>query len=384
MHFLKFSNTTYLFLLLLFSVVLFYFNFSAREYGWDMPGYLGSYYQLGDHTNDEILQNVYSSIKAEAPIAQYDKMVGYSQNGNWNDFISKNADAFRLQIPYYSIKVLYVFFIFCFIKLGFTAPIAVFLPNLISFSITGFLMYAIFRKIFKNWNGISFILSILLLLLPPLRYLATIPSPDMLSLLFLTWFIYSVLQKHRLYIQAMILMLVIFTRPDCIVFCLSYLAFYFLYDFLKNRKFNFQAVIYGFLMIGIYMAILKINHYPGWGDVFYDSFIQRRKFITADAHFSFTTYYQILLENVVNFKKITLLAIVFFGVILYFSKSTWMKFLSSVIFINIYLKFIFFPAPGEYRFFISFLILLFIIAIYTTKDQITNLINKITFTASKN
>lgn len=384
MHFFKFGNYIYIFLLFIVSVFLFNFNFNEREYGWDMPGYLGSYFQLTDIPDNEILHNVYSSIEKEAPIPHYNKMVGYFENGNWNDFISKNPNAFKQQIPYYSIKVLYVFFIFCFIKIGFSAPMAVLLPNLISFFIFGFLLFSVFRKIFDNRNGISFIVTVLLLFLPPLRYLSTISSPDMLSLLFLTWFIYSVIQKDKLYIQSMILMLVVFTRPDLIVFCLSYLGFYFLYNYFKNKKIDGLAIIYGLIMIGLYMLILKINNYPGWADVFYDSFILRRKFITGEAHFSASTYYQILLENIVNFKKITLLAIVFLIVILYFSKSRWMKFFSFVIFCNIYLKFLFFPAPGEYRFFISFLILLFIIAIYTTKNQILNLINSANLTREKN
>ena len=64
----KLSNKLYLFLLFAISILLFYSNYQQREYGWDMPGYLGSYYLVENPTNNlEIQENVYSLIKSEAP-----------------------------------------------------------------------------------------------------------------------------------------------------------------------------------------------------------------------------------------------------------------------------------------------------------------------------
>lgn len=374
MTFEKLSNKTYLVILFTISLLLFYLNFEKREYGWDMPGYLGSYYLVENPTNNlEIQENVYSIIKSEAPKFQYDKMVGFHVKGNWNDWISKNGDAFNLQIPYYSIKVFYVFLIFCFHKIGFSLPIASFLPNIISFFIFGFLLYSIFKEILQGKKLIPFILTLILLLIPPFRYLATIPSPDMLTVLVLTWFGYSVVRKHGLYIQFMILMLVIFSRPDFIIFGISYLGIYFLYEFYKKRKINWMPVIFGIVMMATYFLILKINNYPGWKDVFYDTFIQRRRLINGNADFSFQEYRQIFLSNIINFKKITLISIVCLSAVFYFSKDLTVRSLAALLVINIYLKFLFFPAPGEYRFFIGFLLLLFITAIYAAKDKIRNL-----------
>lgn len=370
----KLSNKLYLFLLLAISILLFYSNYQQREYGWDMPGYLGSYYLVENPTNNlEIQENVYSLIKSEAPKFQYDKMVGFHVKGNWNDWISKNGAAFNLQIPYYSIKVFYVFLIFCFHKVGFSLPIAAFLPNIISFFIFGFLLFYILKEILKGKKLIPFILTLVILLIPPFRYLATIPSPDMLTVLFLTWFAFSVLKKHKLYIQFMILILVIFSRPDFIIFDISYLGIYFLYDLYQKRKINWFAIIFGILMMATYFLILKINNYPGWKDVFYDSFIQRRRIITGNADFTFQEYWQIFIDNIVNFKKISLIAIVLFGVVCYFTKDLWVRSLAALFVINIYLKFAFFPAPGEYRFFIGFVLLLFITSVYAAKDKIRNL-----------
>ncbi|MBF8458150.1 hypothetical protein IV494_13280 [Kaistella sp. G5-32] len=374
MTFEKWSNKIYLLILFTISFVLFYLNFENREYGWDMPGYLGSYYLVENPSNNlNIQENVYALIKSEAPKFQYEKMVGFHVKGNWNDWISKNGDAFNLQISYYSIKVFYVFLIFCFHKIGFSLPIAAFLPNIISFFIFGFVLYSIFKEILKDKKLIPFILTLIVLLIPPFRYLATIPSPDMLTVLILTWFGYSVVKKQELYIQFMILMLVIFSRPDFIIFGISYLGIYFLYHLYKKRKINWMPIVFGVGMMATYFLILKINNYPGWKDVFYDSFIQRRMIITGNANFSFHEYRQVFLDNITNFKKITLISLVCLIAVFYFTKDLWVRSLAALLVLNVFFKFAFFPAPGEYRFFIGFILLLFITSVYSAKDKIRNL-----------
>lgn len=202
---------------------------------------------------------------------------------------------------------------------------------------------------------LSFILTIFLLFIPPLRYLATSPTPDMLAILLMIWFFYSVLNKHKLYIQFMILLLVMMTRPDYIIFGLSYLGIYVIYDFVKIKKVNLLAVLLATIMFSIYFLILKVNYYPGWKDVFYDTFIQRREFVTGTAQFTFQEYQQIILANIVNFKKVSVLAFLFLGTIFSCSKDFWIRIFAIVLFINIYLKFMFFPTT-DYRFYIAFII----------------------------
>lgn len=125
--------------------------------------------------------------------------------------------------------------------------------------------------------------------------------------------------------------------------------------------------------MGTYFLILKINNYPGWKDVFYDTFIQRRRLITGNADFTILEYWQVFLDSIINFKKISLIAIGLLVAVFYFSKDLWVRSLAAILVINIYLKFAFFPAPGEYRFFIGFLLLLFITSMYAAKDKIRNL-----------
>ncbi len=371
---IKSSNKTYLFLLFIIGVILCYYNYEQREYGWDMLGYLGSYYRVEiPEDNRVILNEVVSVIKQEAPKDQFEELVGFQDKQSWRHYIANHADAFQLQIPYYSVKVFYVLLIFCFLKLGFSVSLAVFLPNIISFFILGFLLYSIFKKVFTRNYLIPFLLTLFLLFIPSLRYLATISSPDMLVLLLMTWFFYSIVDHQKLAVQFMILLLVVFTRPDFIIFGLSYLGIYFLYDFIKNKKVNILPIILIAIMIFVCFSILKINGYPGWKEVFYDKFIQRRNWMTGNAEVTFGTYIDVILRNIIHFKKITVVSILCLGTVFYFSKEHWIRIFASLLFINIYLKFLLFLAPGEYRFYLPLLLLLFITAIYAASNKIRNL-----------
>ena len=361
----------YLFLLFIMSNVFAYYNFQNRDYSWDMPGYIGSYYQIETQNNEQkILDNVYNSIKIETSGKQFSEVVGNYKKDTWLYEISKNAKNFNSQIPYYSIKVLYGFLIFCFVKIGFSPPVSVFLPNLISFYIFGFLLFSIFLKILKNNYFWSFSITILILIAPFFRDLAISPSPDMLVTLLITWFFYTIIRKDKIFNQSLILMLIVLCRPDFIIFVLTYLGSYFHFQYFKNKKFEVAPIIFTVIILSSYFLILKISHYPGWKDVFFDSFIQRRLYVSGNANFTFQEYWSVLSSNILNFKKITVLAVIFFITIISFSKNLCINILAIIFFANIYLKFLFFPAAGEYRFFIPFLLILFILTLKVLYDKV--------------
>ena len=358
-----------LFVLFMVSCTLFYLNFPHREYGWDMPGYLGSYYKLEYGADkSKILDQTYSSIKKESPQRSYQMMVGFSDQQNWKHFIANNPEAFYMQIPYYSIKMFYVLLVFGFVKIGFSPPLSVLLPNMFAFFLLGFLLFEVFKIILKNRLLISLLLTLVILFLPHFRYLARIPTPDMLSLLLIVWFLQAVLKKYSSFFQAMILVLIICTRPDFIVFAVSYWGMNFLYNYVKTNKFCYRNILYGIATVLIYCLILQVNDYPGWKSVFYDSFIQRRKFAVPEVNLTFQQYLDVLFTNLVNFKRVSLMAVGFLGIVLYFSGRLWVRLFAVFLYANLYLKFLFFPSAGNYRFFSVFLLMLSLWALKAIYD----------------
>lgn len=357
-------------LLFAISVFLFWLNFQQREFNWDLLGYMGSYYELQSPNDDsKILYKVYSNLKNEAPKPSFEQLNGYGKSGDWMNFVSKNPDAFRQQISYYSIKVLYVALGSVFLKLGFSPAFSFFLPNLLAYFIFGFLLFEIFRIIFRQQIFLPLVFTLLIIALPPVRYLGTIATPDMLIVLFSTWFILAIFKKQNLWFQALILLLIVLTRPDMVLFALSYLGFYFLFDLFKNKKWNFSTIISAIIIFCIYIGILKINNYPGWNDVFYDSFLQRRNFLTEPAIFSFQDYKDVLFSNLYNFKKIGITSVLLLLTVLFLSQKLRIRLFAIMVFFNIFLKFVFFPAPGEFRFFLPFLLILFVLAVHVINKR---------------
>lgn len=162
----------------------------------------------------------------------------------------------------------------------------------------------------------------------------------------------------------------ILVRPDMIIFGITYFLFLFVYNYFKTNKYTFEAGLYVFILVFVYMVIVKFYHYPGWTDVFFDSFIRRRLYISKESPtFSLNQYLDIVLSNLKNFKKISLLALLFSGLIIYFSKEKWAKYFAVFIFMNIYLKFLFFPMAGEFRFFLGFILMLAVYLVYVLNSR---------------
>lgn len=352
--------------IIIFTAIFSYFNFQNREYDWDMPGYLGCLFETEYRGNiEKIHQKTYSSIEKEAPEKAFQKIQGKIFDNKATSKFYESPSAFYEQLPYYKIKPAYNFLIFMFYKSGFSPPLSVLLPNIFTYFLSGILLFLIFSEIFPKRNFVAALFSICILIFPPFRYLSTIASPDMLALFFMFLFIFSVIKKSPLFFQFLALLGLILARPDYIVFVLSYFGIYFLYNLFKTKKIDWKPMIFLIISGGIYMAVLKIYNYPGWDDVFYDSFIKRRPILSQESpDFTMKEYIEIILKNIINFKKITLSGLLFSGICFYFSKNIWAKIFTIFLLLNIYLKFIFFPASGEYRFFLGYLILLFIWMLY--------------------
>lgn len=358
-----FYKSAPLLVVIIFAAVLSYLNFENREYSWDMPGYLGGIFKTDSPENKTgIHQNVYRSIEKEATSDEMNIIKGITYDNKATSVFYDSSDAFYEQIPYYQIKHSYNAMIYVFYHyFGFSPPLAVLIPNVMFYFLFGILLYLTFNQLFlkKKWLSVSITAAVLLF--PTSRNLSEIASPDMMTLFLMLLFLYSIIKKFPITLHFFILLNILLVRPDYIIFILSYWCMIFILDWIKEKRFNYAVVLFSILTFAIYYGILKLYDYPGWKDVFYDSFLRRRPFISKESSdFTFAEYWGVFIKNIINFKKVTLSAIVFLGVILYFSKDVWIRCFAVLVFINIYLKFIFFPNAGEWRFFFPFLLMLFI------------------------
>lgn len=356
---------------LVFSLYLTVQNYENRLYGWDMPGYLGAIYKTDNpYSNEKVHSMVYKSIQKESSKTAFEKTIGKNPFGAATTEFARSAKSFDEQIPYYQVKHSYNAFGYAFYSLGFSAPKSLLIVNGIFYFLTGIFLFLIFLKIFSNNTFFASILSLLILFLPPIRQMASDATPDMVCLSILLLFLFSVLKKYSKLFQFAILLNLILVRPDMIIFALTYFFLLIIYNYFITKKHVFESLIYMFVLGSVYVGIVKFYDYPSWRDVFYDSFIYRRLYISKESpNFTISEYLDVVFANLKNFKKISLLAILFLGSIMYFSKITWEKWFGIFIFVNIYLKFLFFPMAGEYRFFIGYILILVIWLIFILKRK---------------
>ncbi|WP_042723236.1 hypothetical protein [Flavobacterium sp. B17] len=349
-----------------------FWNYKNRVYDWDMPGYIGCLYTLKfPDSPDKVRKLTYTEIHKKAPEYEFRDILGTLKPANKaRQAFANNTEAFMEQLPYYHIKVGYNLGVLILYELGFSSPDSVTFLSIISYFISGLLFFIILKIIFPENYLLAVILTIGIMLLPPITSMSRASTPDMFIMQFLLVFMIGVLKKWNKWLIFSVLCAITFSRPDYVPFTLSYLIIAEVYGFIQHKKINFILVGQGVILLVLYAMIIKISHYPGWKHLFYDTFIQRRQFVSGSSpDFSVNEYFQILYHKIIYFKRITVTAFALLGLIFYISKDSWIRMLAIFVLVNIYIRFVFFPHSSELRFFFGYIVLLIILFLYALSKK---------------
>jgi len=343
-----------------------FWNYKNRVYDWDMPGYIGCLYNLKfPDAPDTIRTLTYQEIQRKAPEDQFRDILGIKPADKARQAFAKNTRAFNEQLSYYQIKVGYNLGILILYESGLSSPDAVTFLSIISYFISGLLLFYILKIIFPENYIMAIILTIAIMLLPPMTYMSRVATPDMFIMQFLLIFMIGLIMKWKAWIIFLILFAITFTRPDYVPFTLSYLAVATGYEYFKNKKIHFGFIIQAIILFILYVVIMNICGYPGWKHLFYDTFIHRREFISGTPpDFSFNDYLFIIYQKIIYFKKVTVTSVGLVLLTFYLTKDTWIRTLAVFVLVNIYIKFLFFPHSSGLRFFFGYIVLLIIIFLY--------------------
>lgn len=363
--------------LLIISILalLTFWNYQNRVYDWDMPGYMGCMYtsEFPD-SPDKVRIITYEDIKKEAPAAHYKDIIGIKQWDIPRQYFVKNTQSFTEQLPYFQIKVGYILVITLFYKLGFTAPMAVLFTSLISYFFSGLLLFYILKLLFPKKYWLAIIITIAAMLLPPMTYMSRVSTPDMFIFQFMLIFIVGLIKKWSKWAMFALLFGITFIRPDYITFTLTYIIAVFFFHYFKEKKIDISFIAQGTAILVMYLVIIKYYHYPGWKDVFYDTFIDRRPIIsTHPIDVSLKDYLSIIYIKIIYFKKVTLSVAIMVGVIFWRSKDVWVRMISVLLLVNVYIKFFFFPQSAALRFFFPFIFPLFMMMLYVLSKKYNDL-----------
>jgi hypothetical protein len=360
------------FIVLAIVTFLSFWNYKNRIFDWDMPGYIGCLYTLKYPDDpDKVRTLTYTEIRKEASELQYKDILGVlTPPDKARQAFAGITQAFREQLPYFQIKIGYNLAILLLYEAGFSSPKSVLLLSMLSYFISGLLFFYILKIIFPENYLLTAIITVGILLLPPMTYMARVSTPDMFAFQFLLVFMIGLLRKWNQWIMFLILLAITFTRPDYIPFTLSYLAVKGMYEYRQTKKLNFLLAIQGIVLLILYIAIIKLCNYPGWKHLFYDTFIYRRHFISGQPpDFSLKEYFEILYIKIIYFKRVTVISTGLLALTFYFSKDRWIRIYSLLIFANIYIKFLFFPHSSGLRFFFGFIVMLFIVFLWAASEK---------------
>lgn len=359
------------FFIVIIIAALSFWNYKNRVYDWDMPGYIGCLYTLKfPDAPDKIRTLTYQEIQKKAPEDQFRDILGIKPADKARQAFAKNTRAFNEQLPYYQIKVGYNLGILILYEFGLSSPDAVTFLSIISYFISGLLLFYIVKIIFPENYIVAVVLTIATMLLPPMTYMSRVATPDMFIMQFLLIFMIGLIKKWKTWIMFLVLFSITLTRPDYAPFTLSYLGVASGFNYLKKKKINFNFIFQVIILFILYFGIIKISGYPGWKHLFYDTFIQRREFISGSSpDFSFNKYLSIIYQKIIYFKKVTLTSVALVGLTFYFSKDLWIRTLAIFVLVNIYIKFLFFPHSSGLRFFFGYIVVLIIIFLYALSKK---------------
>jgi hypothetical protein len=242
----------------------FFVVFSALKnpaHNWDMIAYAGAAksFEIRDH--QALHEYVYSSLKSTVPAPTYERLI----SGDYRKAMSEDPEAFYKQIPFYDIKILYVFIVFLLAKAGLNIFTATYLVSSVSVVAAMWIIFLAFRKHILPAFFILFLFSTLLF---RIVWIAQLSTPDGLALLAFMSVICALFKGKR--VMFAILPLSILVRTDLILFSGLVLA----YVFIKFPKWRAAAVWSFAASCFIYLFINRYFGNYGWNVLMNFTFVE--------------------------------------------------------------------------------------------------------------
>ncbi|UHO38533.1 hypothetical protein H5J24_24055 [Chryseobacterium capnotolerans] len=200
--------------------------------------------------------------------------------------------------------------------------------------------------------------------------MSRVSSPDMFIFQFILIFIIGLIKKWSKWEMFVLLFAITLIRPDYITFALTYIIAVFFFYYFREKKIDFSLIAQGAVLLLMFLAIIKFYHYPGWKDLFYDTFIYRRPIIsTHPIEISLKDYLSIMYIKLIYFKKVTLSVSIMIAIVFWCSKDAWVRMISVLFLVNVYIKFFFFPHTAGLRFFFPFIFPLFLMMLHVLSQK---------------
>jgi hypothetical protein len=220
---------------------------------WDTIGYVAAAYQMDGYRDRELLNRTFQDIKADVSNDTFKILTeGEGQvERHYRQTVYSDPKALSQQIPFYSIRIVYIELIRLFGRIW---PSYSMSSYLISATFAALSVAVLSRIIFLT--GVHFAFLPLVALAGGVSELARISSPDSMALFFAIFCLLTLLRGSILcYALAAILPII---RTDMVVLSIIFMSL----DILYRRR--IIAVVVILLSVVLYMWVNKVSGNYGW------------------------------------------------------------------------------------------------------------------------
>ncbi len=244
------------FVSLLLILILISFTFYKKPvYNWDLLPYSALILSKPGMSPDSIHKLTYEKAAEQIPAKEFQLLTdtsNYYRSQTLND-----AKIFTEELKYYKVKPLFIKAVSFFFWLGFPLIVSTVMPSVISYILIGLMIFTWLKRYCTPL--FSFLLSLILCLLPFMLWTARTSSPDMLNALLIFTGLYLLKEKNKLFEGLMLLFISTFVRPDSILL-FSLVLMWLTYD----KKITIKMLLaFHVVALAALFITLKLSNFDG-------------------------------------------------------------------------------------------------------------------------
>ncbi|HEY0434058.1 MAG TPA: hypothetical protein VGC95_09310, partial [Chitinophagaceae bacterium] len=259
-------------------------------YNWDALPYGYIVLSMQGRSAGSAHREVYKTLDRQVPPLPARALADSSNKYRWK--MAADPEAFRAQLPFYTVKPLYLLTIYLSFVAGLPLFDAVHLASVVAFAGIAILLIIGMKKFTSAWVAAT--ISLCLVLSPPFIEAAKLSSPDALSALFLLLGMNALAGARHRTSMVVFFALAILTRPDNLIAAMILCAFE--WKSLRLTRASFTAIMLVFF--SCYACDSFFAWKGGWSPFFYPDFARRlHPSYGGPAAFSGGAYLKLMYEH---------------------------------------------------------------------------------------
>jgi hypothetical protein len=280
--------------------------------------------------------------------------------------LSNNPESFRQQLPFYTVKPLYVALVFALHRVSGTYAAATWHISVFAFLLLG-LVLVLWRSRLDHGVWLLGIIALGSLGEWPMLTLTRFSTPDALATALIMAALFFLLKRHSIAAFIGIGTMSILARPDALVLLLLASIFVYCARDEQARLPLKQAIVSAAIFLAVYAAVQLTSGSYGWTKLFYYTFVDRLSHpAEVEVHLTSTKYFEALISGVTNINSdprlLPMLAVSMLAVFCYFMRPmagrVW-PWVLALAWASYCVRLALFPAWWEYRYYyVNYLIAL--------------------------